>query len=519
MGTKRHNNAKDATENRDMNENEIIFGLLDTSEGVSSREDADRARDLTIAWSRFKYFGPFIEDTQIDRILARASDLGMRYCLIQSYGHILSEIWSPEDDEAAEIIQVLGQWIQEHDFFVAGHVLHDDDQWFGLDTRCLLVNIEKYTAFSRPVFDLPCDEAINLADANVQLDDGGAVRCMLPSGQAIRKLPRQPGWNFINTALQSNLPVFGFDPAINASMIYLDPKRPIPFSDTKNIIEQSDNTAEHDANIAVFEPKERQFLLKIQELTQNLRNGVFVWNIESYADIETPSPAFTPPLTSLYTVAAGFKPNRILETHQFDANTRMVIFDYSSQGLEYRRMLHEEWDGIDYPAFLRRLFRKIPTKNAYYLLWDGMTPDNLDWDLMADRWQQELDAWGGEQAFNDHWDRFQQVDVEYVECDVLSQQHRLLEHIRDEPNALIWWSNAFFSIYSNWLYSADERNSIYRKWIESLAHIAPQLLLYGSDCYNISVNAYTADEYWSWLKTAGSTELEPKKLHRHELRF
>ena len=73
-----------------------------------------------------------------------------------------------------------------------------------------------------------------------------------------------------------------------------------------------------------------RFLNVIKTQAENARRGVFLWNIESYEDIEAPSDGFQGPVASLYSVAAGFKPNRILETHGFDANSRVVFFDYSS---------------------------------------------------------------------------------------------------------------------------------------------------------------------------------------------
>ena len=86
-----------------MNADGLILGLLDTSADIAVQAEADRARDLSIAWSRFKYFDSILEDTTIDRILGRARESGARFCLIQSYGHILSEIWKPEDARRAPL--------------------------------------------------------------------------------------------------------------------------------------------------------------------------------------------------------------------------------------------------------------------------------------------------------------------------------------------------------------------------------------------------------------------------------
>ena len=121
-----------------------------------------------------------------------------------------------------------------------------------------------------------------------------------------------------------------------------------------------------------------------------------------------------------------------------------------------------------------------------------------------------------------NWQKFRLLDVEYASCNILTENELLLNLINDEENALIWWSNAFFSVYSNWFYSIAQRQNLYRQWISKLARKAPRLILYGSDCNNISVNCYTAQQYGDWLQStteAGFDELAPAKLHQHELRF
>jgi hypothetical protein len=328
-----------------------------------------------------------------------------------------------------------------------------------------------------------------------------------------------PPWRALGQ--KASLGFEDFPAAISASLFSLDPSQPelwmpTPKSSTGQLMPEPPLSQAHPPD------HQHDFLDNVQRLTSQLRKGIFVWNIESYTDIEKPSEHFSPPLKALYTVSAGFKPNRILQTHGFDDNTRMVVFDYSPQGLEFRRLIHDEWDGVDYPGFLRILFRKIPQGEAFYLLWDGMTPENLDWDLVQQRWQEELQAWGGEEALYNHWQKFKRLNIEYLSCDILTEHDRLLDSINAQDNSLVWWSNAFFSVHSNWFYSTAQRVDYYRQWIGKLASKTPQLLLYGSDCHNVSVNCYPAGQYRDWFERAmneGGDELRPPSLHHHEIRF
>jgi hypothetical protein len=437
-----------------LSQDSLILALLDTSAQIADPSLAAKLRDLTISWSRFKYSGTILEGKDLGELLARAASGGARYCLVQSWGHVLQEVWTPGGTDFGDFIGALLSWAGGNDFVAAG----------GPD--CLLVDLDR---FRRQRLDLastvPLPEPLAAATARLTADSPeAAARLRAWLGPGIADLDR-----------------------IEAARLWGEP------------------TA--------------RFLADVQRLTANLPHGVFVWNIESYDDAREPAEDFVAPLSTLYSVAAGFKPNWLLEVHGFDERTRVVFFDYSEAGLEFRRLLLEEWDGADYPAFLRRLFRQLPSSRAFYCLWDGATPEDLDWADVEARWQQEIDRWGGASVLRSHWRRYRRLPHERVHCNLLSDPGPLLARMRDEPSAVIWWSNAFFTVYSNWLLDADRRQSIYRWWIERLAQSAPRLLLYGATSNNVSVNFVRAAEYWEWYRDHAGDELAPGTLHRVEIRF
>ncbi len=428
---------------------EPAFALLDTAAAIPDAALAARLRDLTISWTRFKHSGPILEGADLDALLMRAWAGGHRYCLVQAWGHILQEIWTPDSHGGTDFVTALMRWAADRDFAAAG----------GPD--CLLVDLARYHAGS-PVIPFP--ESLASGTARLTADSP-------------RALSRLRSWlenlDALDTAEAARL--WGAGAA--------------------------------------------RFLADVKRLTGNLPRGVFVWNIESYDDVREPAEGFAGPLSTLYSVAAGFKPNWILESHGFDERTRVVFYDYSEAGLEFRRLLLAEWDGADYPTFLRHLFRRLPSSRAFYLLWDGASPEDLDWDDVEARWRQEIDRWGGESVLRAHWTRYRRLRHERVPCDLLQGGEPLLSRLRDEESALIWWSNAFFTIYSNWRLDARRRREIYGRWIEQLARRAPRLLLYGASSDNVSVNSVRAADYRDWYRENAGDELEPGRLHRVELRF
>jgi hypothetical protein len=269
---------------------------------------------------------------------------------------------------------------------------------------------------------------------------------------------------------------------------------------------------------AELDPGTAAFLEGVRMQVANATRGIFLWNLEPYDDVRTGPQGFEPPISTLYSVASGFKPNAILESLGFDELTRVVFFDYSAGALEAKRLLLEDWDGEDFPRFARYVFRRLPSDVAYYQLWCGATPETLDWSEMERAWTRELELWGGEQAFQRHWSRYRRLRHEFVHCDVLSSAGRLLHRVEPERSAVIWWSNAFFTVYGNWLYTAERRRRLYEQWIFGLAERNPDLFLYGSDFCNSSVNHVRAGDYRSLLRAAGD-ELVPLSANAREIRF
>lgn len=427
----------------------LVCGILESRpSGV-----AEKARDLTISWLRWGYFGRIIAADNVDRILTNAAGGGYDYCLIQSCGHILAERSGVQGSAGVSFFEALERWISQGDFFVAAKVA---DPGGGLDRRCLLIDLRYYRQSGRPSFE-SCP----------------------------------PGATFIAESLRRGIPIREFGPEIESYLVDLGPDLDL-----------------HPG-----------FLQGLEEQIEKAQRGVFVLNFESYRDVETPPADFTGPVAVLYSVAAGLKPNRILATHGFDQRTEVVYFDYSSAGLAFRRMLLEEWSGRDYPAFLRSSFRRLPPSRTHYYLWHGASPDALDWDEMERLWAAETERWGGAGNFADQWAGYRTLRHDFLLSNLLTAQSQILERIQDHEHSVIWWSNAFSTLYSAWHCTVEQKRRIYESWIRALAERAPRILIYGSDHSNSSVNSTRAREYWEAYRAEGGDPLSERSFFRHRIRF
>jgi hypothetical protein len=506
----------------------LVFGLLNTREKINDKRLAMKLRSRTLSWSRYGYQGIIIEKDSAEEILDQALTLNYRYCLIQSYGHIITEDWHPQNAKAANFHSALKNWLETRDFFITGHILFDDELGYGLSEQALLVNLDDYRQFGRPRLGTPGPDRLPmvkaLPDAETQTD-GESLIVLRPSGETELCRPHLYGWNLIHTSLQNGKAVYGFDEAMRRTTLYLDAGSEVRDScaeqealchdqrTSRKAVAPKGREAESEKH------KQERFINSVQLQIDHSRRGVFLWNIEPYDDVATPPPNFHPPVAALYCVAAGFKPNRILHTHGFTERTRVVFFDYSLQALEIRRLLHEQWDGQDYPRFVKYILKKFPHPETFYQLWAGVSPENMNWNDVDHLWQEELRRWGGQQVFQEHWEFYKRLKPEYFPCNILTEQARLAEQIEPQKNSVIWWSNAFFTVYSNWTYTIEERQQIYQNWVTRLAARNAELFIYGADDMNTSVNFVQAGPYANHYSRFAGTDLIPHKQHRHAIRF
>jgi hypothetical protein len=108
-----------------------------------------------------------------------------------------------------------------------------------------------------------------------------------------------------------------------------------------------------------------------------------------------------------------------------------------------------------------------------------------------------------------------------VPCNLLDDPGPALRAMEARPRTgdVVWWSNAFFTMYGNWFHAPAERQRVYERWMAGLAAASPQALLYGSDYANANVNGLTAGEYWTLYRQLAPDFLEPAALHRTEIRM
>ena len=265
-----------------------IVGILDDSFVIPNATAAQKSKELTEFFTRFKYFGNILSGTSVNEILDKALQENVKYCIIQCVGHLIKE---------AHFFKLLETWIDSHNFFITGHIMdkHNPnsahpkgDGYYGLHKQCLLVNLNYYKKFDKPVYGIKnTSENTILTKAKRHVYDihhDYTPLSLKPTKDTVVCTPLVDGWNFINTSLANGLTVYNFHPKIREQKQYVYPNK---------------------------SAAELQYQLSwINNIISYAPTCVFFWNTESYNDLKYINNNKS--IDRLYSVAASFKPIFIL---------------------------------------------------------------------------------------------------------------------------------------------------------------------------------------------------------------
>jgi len=499
----------------------LVFGVVDASPRTP-RQVAEKLRDLTVSWCRYGYRGPILSAPSVDAVLREAAQRGYRHCFVQFAGHVIRERWAAEGP-ALELPALLAQLAASQDYLVAGYIAGDDGEGYGLLPRCLLVDVARHAALGSPSFGEATGRTVEFPRCRAD-GTGVGIAALMPAPGIVNGRAARAGWNLVAASLRAGLPVRSLSTALAARTLDIGAQHDETAAALARYlgtgIEALRRVNGHAHVDPALSPDQREFLDVIARQTGNAQRGVFLWNIEPYADVVSDD-ADRPRTATLYAVAAGFKPNAILQAHGFDAGTQVVFFDYSERALAIRRHIVEQWNGEDFPGLVRHLVHTFPAPQRYYHLPGDSTPEGIAWHVVEQAWQRELQWWGGAERFRDHWQAYRRLPHRYVLCNLLDDPSPVLRVMAAEPRSgdVVWWSNAFFTMYGNWFHSPAERQQMYERWMSGLAAASPRALLYGSDYANANVNGISADDYWIRYQQLAPDHLEPAALHRAEIRM
>ena len=442
-----------------------VLGIYDDSVTIPNLDFAEKAKDLTEFFSRFKYFGPIIRGKSVNEVLDKALETKVEYCVIQCVGHLI---------KTHEFFQFIEKWIESRNFFVTGHIMdrhtgnsHNPSgkEYYGLHKQCILVNLKYYKQFDKPVYgDKNISEKQTVAKAErhaKDIHDDYTPYALMPTEETEICTPFVEGWNFINKSLENGLTVYNFHPKIRGAKQYLYPSK----------------------GVGVLQHQ----LAWINNIITYAKDCVFTWNTENYLDLPYVKFPKYKKIKKMYSVAAAFKPNMILNTFGFDESTEVTYFDYSKQALAFKKLLIQQWDGTDYPKFLKYAIDK------YRVNVTGGNETQFKTD--AQLWDRELEWWGGSSKLKEHWKLYKKLKHSYIHLDICDTPEDLTSKVSKEDNSVIWWSNAFHTVNAHYIRGLQGVTKCYNRWLELLEKQNENLYILGKDYLDRPIEGGTLKEY------------------------
>lgn len=432
-----------------------IIGIYDDRDTIRNKDLANRYKELTEFFVRHikVISNEYIVDKTINQVLNKALVSGADYCIVMSVGHFVSD---------PKFFTYINSWIDKIDFFVTGHIIDKNsnnsqtdshNHYWGLHKQCMVVNLKYYEEFGKPDWGdkFISEDKIEVAKAKrstTDIHDDYTPIFLEPTKETQVCTPYVDGWNFINKSLENGLKVYNFHPKIRDTKKYTYPSK-----DIEILKEQLDWVN----NILTGAPK-----------------CVFFWNTEPYNDIKR---ATGKKVKKLYSVAAGFKTNFILNKFDFYEDTEIIYFDYSKQALAFKKLLLEEWDGRNYPKFLKYIKSKYQINETFGASTEGKTYEDL--------WNKELIDWGNEELLYQHWQKYKKLKHKFLYCDILDNPEKLINIIDDTEDSYIWWSNAFHTVTAHYTRSLEDlKNHYNNKWVKEIENKNPNIICFGTDIIN-----------------------------------
>ena len=440
-----------------------VVGIYDDTRMSANLTQAEKNKEITEFFTRFKYFGPIIVKQNINEVLDEALTHDVDYCIVQSVGHIIKDV---------QFFNFIDKWIDKQDFFITGHIMDKNKKnlnnpsgkegYYGLHKQCMLVNLKYYEKFDKPVFGtkMSSEERVAKAKRHVKdIHDDYTPLSLSPTEELTICTPLVDGWNFINVSLANDLTVYNFHPKIRESKQYIYPKT-------------SAAELEHQ-------------LSWITNIVDYAQDCVFFWNTENYADLKYVE--MEKPLNNLYAVAASFKPNMILNHYGFTDDCKVTYFDYSKAALAFKKLLLQEWNGEDYPRFLDYAQRKFSINE---------TGGNETQDLTRDElWKREISWWGSEKAVKDHWDRYKKLSHSFIHTDICKNPEKITSRILPGDSSVIWWSNAFHTVGAQYLRGLSGVKGCYEEWLGQLEERNPDIWILGKDYLDRPIEGERLKDY------------------------
>jgi hypothetical protein len=327
------------------------------------------------------------------------------------------------------------------DFFMVAFTLdwqtEKSADWVEIHHQMMYINVNKWKELGSPVFggwDQVTEELPNYIRSEENFHDRYTPYWMRGAPGTTLGTRRAQGYGFLKSAFSNGIRIDNFSEAARKCRLFVYPE-----SDTNNLYEAflRRNTR------IVSNPNQKKWIK-----TLNPAPTIWVYNSERYYFLGNKK------CTTYFGTASGFKYLDILNDPD-NSQVKFVFYDFNEKSLDWIKQLKEEWDGNDFPAYLKRQPEEL---KQYFKYINGGFEEN-----------QKLlfDDFGGEEHFKELWNKFRACEAEFVQCNLfeLDQVEELLTKAKgDTP--FFFYSNIFATDYTLINFTLEEITKKYNDFLD-----------------------------------------------------
>ena len=325
-----------------------------------------------------------------------------------------------------------------------GHLLEtpvvDNTSYFFPHLQCFLIRTALWANFENKsigdkgsVIDLTLSK-VERSEENIH--DGYTPLEIIPTGKTITYTGYlEKGYNLINEIAKQNGKIEAFSNDIREVKHYLYAEGS---EDFRNIL--LNKTEKDDDNDMC-----REQVDWLNRTDPNLyKDCIWVYNTDDPEQIlNTVKTVDTLPdsLDNIFCIAGGFFALNFLKLCNFNENTSVIYYDINAKALRFKKWLVENWDGTNYLNTIHHYIRNV---EKFIPIWHGeVTYSEQD----QNEFNQMVKFFGGTEEWLIFWDKYRNLNHEYLEVDLLNNSDPLIYRIKDfgGKNNFTYTSNIFYT--------------------------------------------------------------------------
>ena len=363
--------------------------------------------DITTYYAnRMKFVAPDVEILYANSIDHGLKEYG------RSYNHILFMASGCRIFQESIVVDIDKEIQKNPDYLCAAHILDwtNKNEWYELHQQFVLINTDTWKDIGSPKFGGWTEKEIELPIVERSVEnfhDDYTPLWINDSGE--RKVQRcgHPGWNFLDKGLRMGCDIINWNQEIRSKRTYYYPET------DSDMFWECIKEKKVDPSVTNFNQK--NFL---NFLVHGVQDQIWLYNSEEMALEHNKK------YDAIALPASGFKYLDIFKSDMLNKNGKIIIYDFNPKAIQWIKTIHQSREtNID----------SIASKFEHQKNFKQIKGYGLNKTI---EYFEDLDK------FKMYLNKFREMDIIFIECDIVKKPEPLLDLIKD-GESLLHISNIF----------------------------------------------------------------------------